>query len=71
MHKKSLAIDEKLGRQEGMASQYGNLGIIAKDRGDIGRARELWTQARDLFAKIGMPHRVETVQGWLDGLPPG
>jgi len=48
-----------------------HLGGIAKDRGDIARARELWTQARDLFGKIGMPHRVEMVQGWLDGLPPG
>ena len=54
-----------------MANQYGNLGRIAKDRGDITQAQELWTQARDLFAKIGMPHQVETVQGWLDGLPPG
>ncbi|MGH6887182.1 MAG: tetratricopeptide repeat protein, partial [Geminicoccales bacterium] len=71
MCKKALAINEKLGRQEGMANQYGNLGGIAKDRGDIGRARKLWTQARDLFAKIGMPHQVETAQGWLDELPPG
>jgi len=54
-----------------MARQYGKLGRIAKVRGDIGRARELWTQARDLFAKIGVPHQVETVKGWLDGLPPG
>ena len=54
-----------------MAIVYGNLGLIARGRGDIGRARELWAQARDLFAKIGMPHQVETVQGWLDGLPPG
>jgi hypothetical protein len=53
-----------------MATDFGNLGKIAKDRGDNGRARELWTQARDLFAKIGIPHRLEVVQGWLDGLPP-
>ncbi|MGH8471818.1 MAG: tetratricopeptide repeat protein, partial [Gammaproteobacteria bacterium] len=69
MHKKALAIDEKLDRLEGMASTYGNVGSIAKDRGDIARARDLWIQAHDLFAKIGMPHQVERVQGWLDGLP--
>ncbi|MGH9891595.1 MAG: hypothetical protein ACREA0_06365, partial [bacterium] len=63
-------IDEKLGHQEGMASDYGNLGGIAEDRGDIRRARELWTQARTSFAKVGMPHQVERVQGLLDGLPP-
>ena len=30
---------------------------------------KLWTEARDLFAQIGMPQTVEKVQGWLDGLP--
>lgn len=29
----------------------------------------LWTQARELYAEIGIPHRVEMLQGWLDGLP--
>jgi hypothetical protein len=29
----------------------------------------LWTKARDLFARIGMPHIVAKVQGWIDGLP--
>ena len=28
MHRKSLEIDERLGRLDGMASQYGNLGIL-------------------------------------------
>jgi len=35
----------------------------------LDKARKLWTKALDLFAKIGMPHMVEKVQGWLDGLP--
>ncbi|MGH8566008.1 MAG: tetratricopeptide repeat protein [Gammaproteobacteria bacterium] len=38
MHKKSLAINEKLGRQEGMASVYGNLGVIYGTRGELERA---------------------------------
>ena len=69
MHKMSLAINENLGRQEGMATTYTNLGLVAEDRGDVDRARELWTKARDLYAKIGIPHEVNDVQGWLDGLP--
>ena len=68
-HLKSLAIEEKLGRQEGIARQYGNLGSVAKDRGDLERARELWTKARDLYARIGMPHMVKLVQEGLDRLP--
>jgi len=27
------------------------------------------TQSRDLYAKTGMPQRVEQVQAWLDALP--
>lgn len=51
------------------ASAYGNLGSIARDQGDLTKAREIWTTARDLFAKIGSKHRVDEVQGWLDRLP--
>ena len=66
MHRKALGIEKKLERMEGMAIQYGNLGTVAKQQDDADEARRLWTQARDLFAKIGMLHMVERVQGWLD-----
>lgn len=68
---KSLAINEKLGRLEGMANQYANLGLVAEQRGDLAGARVLLTQARDLFAKIEMPEMVKLVQGWLDRLAGG
>jgi hypothetical protein len=68
-HRKALEIDEKLGRLEGMAGEYGNLGAIHAQRGDLAGARELWTKARDLFARIGMPHWVTKVQGWIDMVP--
>ncbi|MGD2110971.1 MAG: tetratricopeptide repeat protein, partial [Phycisphaerae bacterium] len=68
MHRKSLAIEEKLGRLEGMAIQYGNLGTVYEQRGDVATAREYWTKARDLFEQIGIPHEVEKVQAWLDEL---
>jgi hypothetical protein len=70
LHREALEIDRKLGRLEGQANQLGYLGLIAEQRKDFAEARRLWTESRDLFAKVGMPHRVEQVQGWLDGLPP-
>ena len=70
MFRKSLDIDEKLGRLEGMARQYANLGSVYRQRGDIAAAREYWIKSRDLYERIGMPHMVEKLQGLLDGLPP-
>ncbi len=68
MHRKSLEIEEKLGRLEGMANQYGNLGLIFETRGEAETAREYWGMAVELYTQIGMPHMVEKVQGWIDGL---
>ncbi len=53
----------------GAPAVQGKLGLIFQTRGELDKARKLWTKALDLFAKIGMPHMVEKVQGWLDGLP--
>lgn len=64
--KKSLAINERLGRPEGMANQYGNLGGIEQARGNLDAACRLWTQARDLFRRIGAKDREALVQSWLD-----
>ena len=69
MHRKSLAIEVKLGRLEGMASDYGNLGLIYRKRGDTNKAREYWGKALDLFKKVGMAPEIEKVRGWLDELP--
>jgi hypothetical protein len=52
-----------------MASDYGHLGTVYATRGDLGKARELWTTARDLFQRLGALHMVEKVQGWIDDLP--
>ncbi len=70
MHRESLAINEKHGRPTGIATQYANLGILHKEKGDLVNAREYWTMARDLFAKIGMQRELKQVQGCIDGLPP-
>jgi len=65
MHKKSLALNEELGRKEGMAIQYGNLGLIAKQRGDMAQACAHWRRARDLYRQIGAKPMVEKVEGWM------
>jgi len=66
MQKKALEIDKKLGRLEGMASDYSNLGNVYEERGDIGKAREYWEKAVGLCKRIGMPHMVEKVEGWIE-----
>ncbi len=68
MHRKSLAIEEELGRKEGMAADYGNLGGIYRARGDLDQARTWWLKSRDLYVKIGVPHMVEQLEGWLEEL---
>jgi len=68
MFREGLKIDEKLGILEGIASQYGDLGAIYKERGDKKKAGEFWEKARDLYKRIGMPHMVKKVQGWIEGL---
>lgn len=69
MHRKALAINEKLGRLEGMANAYANLGCIMHDREDMKRARALWLQSRNLFAKLGAQQQLKKVQGCIDSLP--
>ncbi len=53
MHRKSLAIEEKLGRQEGMASDYGNLGLIYRTRGDLDEAERMLRRALEINEKLG------------------
>ena len=67
MIRKALAINEKLGRREGMADNYGNLGLNYEARGDLDQAVTHWTKSHDLYAKIGIPKMVEKVKGWIDG----
>ena len=41
-------------------------GWVYEERGDVEKARGYWVKAVDLFKKIGMPHMVKEVQGWID-----
>ena len=69
MQRKALSINERLGCFEGIAIQHANLGRILNDRGNPTEARELWTKARGLYVKIGLPHMVAKMQAWIDALP--
>lgn len=51
--KDSLHIEEMLHRSLGMASDYGNLGLIAQKKGDRVRAAEYWKKAAVLFENSG------------------
>ena len=53
MHRKALAINEKLGRQEGMAGDYGNLGLIYQQRGELDRAEEMHRKSLAIEEKLG------------------
>jgi len=53
MHRKSLEIEEKLGRLEGMASQYGNLGLIYQTRGDLDQAEAMLRKSLEINEKLG------------------
>ncbi|MCH7848696.1 MAG: tetratricopeptide repeat protein [Planctomycetes bacterium] len=53
MTRKSLQIDEKLGRLKGMATDYGNLGIVLKTRGDLGGAEAMHRKSLEINEKLG------------------
>ena len=53
-YNRALALDKELGRKEGMALGYARLGGVAVARGDLLEARQLWVQARGLFAEMGV-----------------
>ena len=53
MHKRALEIDERLGRIDGMACQYGKLGRIYRRRDDLDAAEGMHRKALELNTKLG------------------
>ncbi len=53
MLEKSLAINEKFDRLEGMARQYCNLGLIYYNRGELDKAEEMHEKSLAIEEKIG------------------
>ncbi len=54
MYKKSLANNEKLGRLDGMAVDYGNLGYVFQIRGDLDGAEEMYKKSLAINEKLGL-----------------
>jgi Tfp pilus assembly protein PilF len=48
MYKQALAIDEALGRKEGMANAYFNLGIVHLTRGELTQAEAMYKNSLQL-----------------------
>ncbi|MCJ7777505.1 MAG: tetratricopeptide repeat protein [Sedimentisphaerales bacterium] len=65
MHNKALEIDKKLGRLEGMASQYGNLGLIYQTKGELDKAEEMYNKVLNIEEKLGRPEIIATAYGNL------
>ncbi len=65
MLRKALAIEEKLGRQEGMASEYGNLGVVYMTRGDLEQAEEMFRKSLAINEKLGRQENMATTCGNL------
>jgi len=53
MHNKSLEINKKLGRLEGMANQYTNLGVIYETKGDLDKAEDMHNKSLEINKKLG------------------
>ena len=66
LYRKSLALERELGRKQGMASDYGNLGNLHKTRANMDFVYENQIKAKNLFAEIGSAGTVEKIAGWMD-----
>ena len=53
MYHKSLELDEELGRKEGLAILYGNLGIVYSTRGDLEQAEAMHRKSLEINEKLG------------------
>jgi len=53
MCRSGLEIDKKLGRLEGLASKYGNLGNIFQLRGDLDEAEKMYRRVLEIDKRLG------------------
>ena len=65
MYQKAIAIDEALGRKEGVARQYARLASLYKDRGDLGRAEGMCRKSLTINEALGCKEGVARQYGNL------
>ncbi|WP_196764414.1 hypothetical protein, partial [Pseudoalteromonas luteoviolacea] len=61
----SLEINESLGRKQGMAIQYANMGCLYKQQDDLIQAKAHWEKALALFEQVGARPQIAQVSIWL------
>ncbi len=61
----ALKDESALGRVEGMANVYANLGRVAQLRGNGDEAARMWTTARELYMKMGANGKVQLMDKFL------
>jgi tetratricopeptide (TPR) repeat protein len=65
MYRKALVINEKIGRQKGMAILYGNLGNIYSIRGEMDQAEQIYCDALAIYEKLNDQEGISTMYGNL------
>lgn len=61
-YKQSLAIHEELGNLDGMASQYGNIGLIHVAEGDTAKAIDHSKRSLEIYEQLGHESSIATSQ---------
>ena len=65
---RAVQLNLDLSRPVGVATAYGNLGLIRVKRGDLTGARELFLKAQSIYQRINRPILMAKIQGMLKTL---
>jgi tetratricopeptide (TPR) repeat protein len=65
MIRKSLEMEEKLGRTEGVAVDYRNLGVLFMARGDLAQAEAMFRKSLEMEKKLGRTEEIAITYGNL------
>lgn len=65
MHQQALEINQQLGSKEGMANQYGNLGILHEQQNNLDSALADWQQALSLWKHLKHKAEIAKYEAWI------
>ena len=68
LYLQALELYKELGHQEGMASQYGNLGLLDRLRGNLDQAKTQHNRAIELYQALGDKEGIARQYGNLGGI---
>jgi len=64
-YRKALEIEEELGRKEGIAISYGNLGLVYQTRGELDQAEAMSCKALEISETLGYKEGMASAYGNL------